>query len=416
MARRRGFLAELQHQSQVAARQADQRQRAAYAAARRSEQAHAAAQRSLAASARASEADRKRLEREAAAAHVAAMNADVEDKNDELASIYEELDGLLAATLGVDDYVDLSLLRRTASHPAFDRADLEVPTTPPPVLPDIAEPVRWAVAQSTALFGKQKKTEEAQARAEQEYLGLHHAWAVASAALPAQRASNQSIYESLESERLITLSKERARYESECASREKEVVDHNQTVDEFITNLSYGAVDAVQEYVGIVLANSVYPEDFEVEHDADFEPSTSELTVKVTIPAPAKVSTVKNYKYVKATDEIVAVELAQRDAKARYANIVHQVALRTLHEIFEADRRGLISAISIQVGTRANDPATGQRTFIPFAAVGAERDRFADIELAGVLPSATLDHLGAAVSKSPFDLVAVSGSGVRRSS
>ena len=416
MARRRGFFAELQHQSQVAARQADQRQRAAIAAAQRSQRAHAAAQRSLAASARASEADRKRLEREAHAAHVEAMQADVDDMNDELAARYSELDGLLTATLDVDDYVDLSLLRREVDHPPFDRVDLKVPSPVPPVLSDPPEPVRWIVPPSTALFGKQKKTEEAQALAEARFLEQHQQWSEVVRALPAQRASNDAIYAELERVRLTQLAAEEARYAAECSAREAAVAEHNKSVDEFITNLSYGAVDAVKEYVGIVLANSVYPEDFEIEHDAEFEPTTSELNVKVTIPAPNQIPAVKNYKYVKATDEIVPVDLAQRDAKARYASIAHQVALRTLHEVFEADRRSLIAAISIQVGARTNDPATGQITFIPFVAVGADRARFSRIELAGVLPSATLEHLGAALSKSPFDLIAVTGSGVRRSS
>jgi len=63
--------------------------------------------------------------------------------------------------------------------------------------------------------------------------------------------------------------------------------------------------------------------------------------------------------------------------KDRYAGAVHQVAVRILHEIFEADRGGKISP--------------GRETFSHF-------------DLANVVPRATLDHLGAAVSKSPFDL------------
>jgi len=41
---------------------------------------------------------------------------------------------------------------------------------------------------------------------------------------------------------------------------------------------------------------------------------------------------------------------------------VHQVALRSFHEVFEADRRGLIRSISLEVGTETIDPATGVET------------------------------------------------------
>jgi restriction system protein len=101
---RRGFFAELQHQAKLAAREAE-RARAAQvrqhaAAVRESERAHKAAQRAAAQAARATESERKRLEKQARDAHVAAMQATVEERNTELAEIYGEIDSLLEATLG----------------------------------------------------------------------------------------------------------------------------------------------------------------------------------------------------------------------------------------------------------------------------------------------------------------------------
>ncbi|WP_253905023.1 hypothetical protein [Arthrobacter sp. H14] len=205
------------------------------------------------------------------------------------------------------------------------------------------------------------------------------------------------------------------RYKDACAQRDQEIAEHNASVDQLIANLSYGVVDAVQEYIGIVLANSVYPEDFDVDHQAEFDPDTAELSIRVLIPGPDNVPTIKSYRYVKASDEITPVALSQKDSKDRYAGIVHQVALRTLHEVFEADRRGLVQSIALEVGTETINPATGNETYIPFVAVGAPRDSFSELELAAVTPSATLEHLGAAVSKNPLGLVPASGSGIRRS-
>ncbi|MEO7015785.1 MAG: hypothetical protein ABI130_01770, partial [Leifsonia sp.] len=165
MARRRGFFAEMQHQSQVAARQADQRQRAAVAAQARVERAQAAAVRAQLASQRASEADRKRLEREAAAAHIEAMQAEVEEKNAALEDEWDQLENLLAATLPVDDYVDLETLRKVVEHPPFGRVDLKVPLAPPTPVADPVAPVLGQVDQPKGLFGRKHKLEEAQAQA-----------------------------------------------------------------------------------------------------------------------------------------------------------------------------------------------------------------------------------------------------------
>jgi restriction system protein len=100
--------------------------------------------------------------------------------------------------------------------------------------------------------------------------------------------------------------------------------------------------------------------------------------------------------------------------KDRYSEAVHQVALRSLHEVFEADRRGLVRSISLEVGTETIDPATGTETHIPFVAVAAEREAFTGFDLRSVVPAATLKYLGAAVSKNPFGLAAADVSGIRK--
>ena len=78
--------------------------------------------------------------------------------------------------------------------------------------------------------------------------------------LQAQRQTAATEHQRAESERVQMLSQERARYQSECDQREAEVAEHNLAVDTLIANLGYGTVEAVQEYVSIVLANSVYPQ------------------------------------------------------------------------------------------------------------------------------------------------------------
>jgi len=416
---RRGFLAEMQHQARVAARETERRQRAAIreheAAVRRAEQARKAEQRAAAAARRASEQERKRLEKAARDAHIAAMQAQAEAMNAELAARYDDIDGLLEATLGVDDYVDLDTLRRTVEHPPFDRADLETPVPPPPPILEPYEPVLEPVERPTGLFGRKKKLAEAQAAAQAEFEDDHAAWQKQMAALPGRRAAAAEEHAEQERQRQEQLEAELARFEKECAAREAEVEAHNASIDTLIANLGYGTQDAVEEYVGIVLSNSVYPDHFEVEHSATFEPTTAELLLRALVPGPDKMSTLKAFKYTKAADEITSTELSQKACKDRYAGAVHQVALRTLHETFEADRRGLIKAISLEVGTETTDPATGHETYIPFVAVAAARDTFLSFDLSGVVPAATLEHLGASVSKNPLGLVAADTSGIRRS-
>lgn len=418
---RRGFLAEIQHQARVAARERERAQRAAVrdhnAAVRRAQQAQRAAERAQAQSARAVEAERKRLEKEARQAHIEAMEAEVAGRNLELAEIYDEIDSLLAATLEVDDYVDLDSLRVTVEHPPFDRSDLETPTSLPDPIPDPPEPVFTPPDPPKGLSGlfRKKKHAEAVANAEAAHMQTMAEWQAQLDQLPERRQAAADEHARAEAERVAVLEAERVRYAKECVAREAEVAERNKRIDELIANLSYGTVDAVQEYVSIVLSNSVYPEHFAVTHDFTFDPASAELQLRVLVPGPDKVSDTKAYKYTKSTDETTTASLSQKACRDRYEGAVHQVALRSMHEVFEADRRGFIKTISLEVGTDTIDPATGRQTYVPFVAAGAERESFVDFDLSAVMPAATLARLGAAVSKNPYGLVAADTSGVRRS-
>lgn len=415
---RRGFFAELQHQAKVSAREAERAQAARTrqhaAAVRETERAQKAAERAATQAARASAADQKRLEKEAKEAHQAAMQALVDERNAELDSTYEEIDSLLDATLDVDDFVDLEALRQTVAHPPFDKPELETPIPPPPPIPDPLEPQYVEPPVPSGLFGKKKKHEEAKATAAAQYEAAHRAWQAEMALQPERRQAAADGHAKAEELRVQRLEAERARYAAECAAREAEVAEQNASLDALIANLGYGTTDAVEEYISIVLSNSVYPENFPVRHEFTFDPSSAELSLRCLVPGPDKVPSTKAFKYAKAADEITETTLPQKATKDRYAGAVNQVALRSLHEVFEADRRGLIQSIALQVGTETIDPATGVETYVPFVAVGADRATFTGFDLSSVVPAATLAHLGAAVSKNPHGLAPADLSGIRK--
>ena len=364
---------------------------------------------------RASEAERKQAEREARAAYVESRLAEVEELNENLRLEYAEIDGLLAATLDVDDFVDLNSLKRLVDYPPFSKPGLRVPSAVPEPIP-VPEKAEFREPElPTGLFGKRKRHEEVRQAAWNEYQKYVAEWEAYRASIPAQEAERSAQHAEAERTRLDLLQAEEGLYAEVCRQHQQEVAEHNASIEALIAGLGYGATDAVHEYVGIVLANSVYPDVFPVSHEASFDPETAELKLTVFVPAPESIRTIKAYRYVKASDEIVEGQLTKKDASDRYTRAVENVALRSLHEIFEADRRGLITAVSLQLGPQTRHPATGRDMFLPLVAVTASRQTFTEIDLAGVVPSATLQHLGAAVSKSPYTLTVVDVAGVRRS-
>jgi restriction system protein len=398
--------------AQAAAREAERKQRAAarehMASIRRAETARKGEERARVMASRAAEADRKRLEKEAKAAHVVSMEAEVAERNSELASTYDDIDNLLAATLDVDDYVDLESLRRTTDSHPFDRIDLLTPTPPFVPKPLPKEPNLRLPDPPKGFFGRKKKHAKAVELATASHAETHAAWRIEVAELQAERKAGEEKHVKDERQRIAKLEHEQARFAAE-------INEHNATIDTFVTNLSYGTPEAVQEYVSIVVSNSVYPAHFPVNHDFTFESATAELRMRVLLPPPSEIPGIKSYKYVKASDEIKTAQLSLREQKSRYAGAINQVAIRSIHEIFEADRRGIVKTISVEVGTETVVPATGRTSYIPLVAVATSRDTFIDFDLSRAVPAATLKHLGAAISKDPFGLVEVDTTGIRRS-
>jgi restriction system protein len=164
-----GFFAELNYQSQQAEKRRRQEAAAAYraqaAAQREAERTRKAAERARAAATRGTAAQQKEAVKEAARMHVEARTAEVAAMNTDLAQLYEEVDGLLASTLDVDDYVDLvSLKITTVEHPPFDPGELANPVPPMPQLVYPPEPTYEAPAAPKGLssvFGGKKRHEEA---------------------------------------------------------------------------------------------------------------------------------------------------------------------------------------------------------------------------------------------------------------
>ena len=419
---RRGFFAELNYQAQQAEKRRRQQQAAAVraqaAAVREAERARKAAERAQASAARAAQAERRAAEKEADRLQVEARLAEVATMNAKLASELSEIDELVAWTLEFDDYVDLESLKITSvDHPGFDPGKLGEPGPPLPDLVYPPEPVYQeppAPKGVSAVVGGKKKHKVAIERAQAEHAAAHRMWHQHATAMHADYVARQEQREKAETERLAKLAEAEAAYQADCRRREAEAEARNEELTKLIDDLAFDIESAIQEYVGIVLSNSVYPDAFPVQHDYEFNLTSRELTLTVTVPDPQSVPSVKEYRYVKAKDEIAATALPVKAQKDRYASAVWQVAVRTLHEVFEADRAGKIHSISLTVGVNRISPATGHPETVPLVVVAADRDTFSGFDLANVVPQATLTHLAAAMSKSPSDLTPVDASrGVR---
>lgn len=84
-----------------------------------------------------------------------------------------------------------------------------------------------------------------------------------------------------------------------------------------------------------------------------------------------------------------------------------QSALRTLYEVFQADRTGHIETVVFNGHLDTLDRSTGKPIRPCLVTVRTTKHAFAELDLANVEPAACLKHLGANVSRSPTELLPV---------
>jgi restriction system protein len=413
--RRRGFFAELQHQQRLA----EHRKRREHAAAvqvhnravREAERAQREYERAVAAAQRAAALDQALANAEAKGAHVRAQRATAELHTAQAIDAFEQIDSLLAATLDVDDYVDIDSLKQGVQHPPFPREDLKTPLPEPVLEQSPPEPTFVAPAAPTGvskLFNKQKHA-EAQAKAHSAWVAQHERWAHhANHVLPARNAKLLEDHAAAEQQRAELLTAALAEYRSDRAKRERDVAEANEKLENLKMSLAAGDPEAINEYVGIVLGNSAYPEVFQVDYEFEFDAELGELTVVVIVPPPSAIPNVKAYKYVAASDEIRETPCSQKEQRERYNGAVAAVAIRTFHEVFESDREGRIQTVSLTMQTETVNPATGLVEAFPLVAAAADRQEFSQYDLRNVDPAQTLAHMRSQVSKNAFGLKPIS--------
>jgi restriction system protein len=111
----------------------------------------------------------------------------------------------------------------------------------------------------------------------------------------------------------------------------------------------------------MVLEASRYPEGFPQTFQIAYVPESRQLVTEYELPAVQAVPAVKAYRYIKASDTVAETARPQAQVKALYASAVAQIAVRTVHELLNADAGGHIDTVVFNGVVDTTDPGTGLR-------------------------------------------------------
>lgn len=292
----------------------------------------------------------------------------------------EQLSNILSHTLGIDDTVDWEELRRKDSFArsnTFDRPRPQLEREDAPAFED-AKITFW-----DALFGKKASLIQ---QAEENHAVRMEGWQQREAARKDAHDKSVVAYEMEKSAFL-------AKHAEDQAAHEKEVAEHNRAIEDLIGSLREGNEEAVMEHASLVLEASDYHGLIEKEFVLDYRSPDKTLLVEYELPNPDDLPTVKTVRFVRATGEFKETPLAAKAKKDLFEDTIYQIALRTIHEVLEADEFQNIENVAFNGFVTAINPANGLSNRNCILSVLCSRAEFEKIDLARVEPKACFKAL-----------------------
>jgi restriction system protein len=198
-----------------------------------------------------------------------------------------------------------------------------------------------------------------------------------------------------------------AKWGTSQAAYKRKQAERNQEVDRQRERYLATEPEAVSDYCRMVLENSSYPDCISKVFELEYNPVNRIIVVEYDLPAPGEVSDVAEVRYVASADTFVEKSMPRKEFDALYDSVLYQIALRTIHELFEADAANAVDAVVFNGWVLSTNPATGLEGRSCVLSVQAGRAEFETLGLKSVEPRACFKKLKGVAAAGLHTLTAV---------
>ena len=218
-----------------------------------------------------------------------------------------------------------------------------------------------------------------------------------------KRAEEQATEERAE------FSKALKEYEQRKNEWDKAKKEHNSSLARKKLAYEQGDRDGVEGYIDLVLDSSsaTYPDVVNINSEIMYDEKSKTLLVEVDLPNKDSIPQVESYRYIVARDEIEPKMITKIKYNALYDDVLYQVMLRFIHEVFESDYEKHVEAIVLNGNTDVTNKATGSTDQKTIATIQVQRGEFMSINLANIEPVACFRHFKGVTAGSLVELTPV---------
>ncbi|HEX2896576.1 MAG TPA: restriction endonuclease, partial [candidate division Zixibacteria bacterium] len=244
---------------------------------------------------------------------------------------FEELSSILSHTLTVDDKIDWEGIKDFAPFKKPDPKKPEYETVPPaPDRNDARFIPQFALLERIIPSWKARKITQADDYFAQE---LKY-WQDTKERIEVDNKSKKDEYN-----RLVSEWKNKREAYLDRQGKNNDSIDARK--NEYLKKLPASIVD----YCELVLTNSQYPDNFPQNFDIDYKANSEILIVDYSLPSPELMLRLKEVRYIQSRDEFVESQHPEALMDKVYDSVVYQIALRTIHELFESDAINAIQSV-----------------------------------------------------------------------
>jgi restriction system protein len=189
-------------------------------------------------------------------------------------------------------------------------------------------------------------------------------------------------------------------FDRQVAEVHQKIATQHAEIDNFQRELIAGSPSAVVNYFTMVVEASDYPDGFPQHAKIAYVPESKQLVIEYDLPSFDVIPEVGLHKYIKARDEVTETTRPLAQRKALYSSVVAQITLRTLYELFKADRMKHLDIIVFNGYVSSIDRGTGRPVRVCLITVHTSRDIFMQLDLSKVDSLTCLNMLNASVNTS----------------
>ncbi|MGI2900826.1 restriction endonuclease [Shewanella algae] len=324
-------------------------------------------------------AESKKREREAAIRSKEEKKELAIIKTDEAQKVLDDLEATLAHTLSIDDTIDWSSLLDKKPFPKH-----KPPKPKPALIPNEPKSTDQKYQPNLGFLDKiftgsrKRKQDEANTL----FLKDHDSWVEKRKGIEYQNNENEQKH-----------SRDVELWEKEKSNHEKKQQKNNNLIKEKREQYLNKDADTIVDYCEMVLSNSIYPDYFPQEWDIEYQQEPQVIIVDYSLPDVGLIPTLKTVKYVMSRDEFTETHLSVAALNKLYDGLLYQIALRTIHELYEADVVDGLKSVVFNGWVDSVDKATGQNVNACIMSLQASKDEFLAINLDKVEPKACFKQL-----------------------